>query len=277
MTATVSKAATRSTPVPARSSTVVVLRDAQDEPEALLVRRHSKASFGASHAFPGGLHEDGDADVADLCDGCSESLACACLGVEAEGLKYYSAAIRELFEETGVLLARRNSAQGVAALVENNDFDQARQRIHSGDLSWRTFLQQHDLRLACDQLHYFSYWVTPRDRTRRYTTRFFVCALPQGQQAWHDGTELTDSCWLTPTNALSAADAGELVLPPPTRATLADLAGLGAVDDALAWARQQQTNGVPCILPAVIGKGDATRIVLPGDPDYPADLEGQQE
>jgi len=277
MTARVSEVEARPALVPARSSTVVVLRDAQGGPEVLLVRRHSKASFGASHAFPGGLHEDVDADVADLCDGCTESAACDCLGIDTEGLKYYSAAIRELFEETGVLLARRNSAEGVATLVENNDFDEARHRIHSGELSWRSFLLQHDLRLACDQLHYFSYWVTPRDRRRRYTTRFFVCALPQGQQASHDGTELTDSCWLTPTNALHAADAGELVLPPPTRATLSDLAGLNAVEDALAWARQQQAGGVPCILPAVIGHGDAARIVLPGDPDYPADLEGQQE
>lgn len=270
-------AAANDLPVPLRSATVAVLRDAAAGPEVLLVLRHSKASFGANYAFPGGVHEDVDAEVADLCDGCTEQHACAQLGVAALGLKYYSAAIRELFEETGVLLARRRASPGHSSLVNNNAYDEERSAVHSGALSWRDFLLQRDLRLACDQLRYFSYWVTPRRRPKRFTTRFFATALPTGQHASHDGKELTDSCWITPASALQAADAGQMVMPPPTRATLNDLARFGSVDEILGWAGRQQASGVPCTLPALVGDGDGARIVLPGSADYPADHLGKDE
>ncbi|MCB1845126.1 MAG: hypothetical protein KDI09_19325, partial [Halioglobus sp.] len=139
------------------------------------------------------------------------------------------------------------------------------------------FLLQRDLRLACDQLRYFSYWVTPRGRPKRFTTRFFATALPAGQQAHHDGKELTGSRWITPASALQAADAGQMAMPPPTRATLSDLARFCSVDEILDWAGMQQASGVSCILPAVIGKGEGARIVLPGSDDYPADHVGKHE
>ncbi|MCB1845654.1 MAG: NUDIX domain-containing protein, partial [Halioglobus sp.] len=127
-------------PAPLRSATVAVLRDAAAGPEVLLVLRHSKASFGANYAFPGGVHEDVDAQVADLCDGCTEQLACAQLDVTTQGLEYYSAAIRELFEETGVLLARRRGTSVQSSLIDTNAYDMERDDVHSGALSWREFL-----------------------------------------------------------------------------------------------------------------------------------------
>lgn len=262
--------------VPRPSATVVLLRDSAAGPEVLLVLRHEQASFGASHVFPGGVNEDSDAEVHGCCHGMSDAIASQRLGVPAGGLSYYSAAIRELFEETGILLAHRSGADDVLVQVMDNDCEIERAQLNSGELRWQDFLDAHNLAPACDALTYFSFWVTPRTLPKRFSTRFFMAALPAGQLACHDGAELTDSCWLRPADALASASAGEMTLPPPTRATLADLSRFSSVAEAVTWARARQEAGVPCVLPAIVGSREQQRILLPDNPDYPADHRGQQ-
>jgi 8-oxo-dGTP pyrophosphatase MutT (NUDIX family) len=266
---------TTNPPQPLPSSTVVVLRDREGQLEVLLVLRHDKASFGASYVFPGGVQETADCKVGALCDGASDAEVSAAFGLAEGGLAYCSAALRELFEETGILLARH--ADGAATLVADDRLQEHRDAIHSGALDWCEFLRQHNLRLACDLLHYFAYWVTPRDRPKRFSTRFFAMAMPGGQVARHDGKELTDSRWMSPAAALEAAASRELVLPPPTRAVLTDLAAFESVAAALDWARAAGKAGVDCVLPATVGEGKNQKIVLPGNPGYPADHQGCEE
>ena len=190
------------------SSTVVLVRPGAGEPEIFMARRHEKSSFGAAYAFPGGVVDPEDKAVHEFCTGMSTFDADANLGVKGEGLDYYSAGIRELFEETGVLLANIDRV--------GEPLRAARDALNDGSDNWADFVTRHELMLRCDALHYISHWVTPPSEDKRYTTRFFLAALPEGQEATHCGGELTESCWRTAQAFLAAGRAGELVLHHPT-------------------------------------------------------------
>jgi 8-oxo-dGTP pyrophosphatase MutT (NUDIX family) len=226
-----------------------------------MVRRHEQASFGAAYAFPGGTVDPEDAAVHDWCRGVTTVMADRNLGVKAGGLDYYSAAIRELFEETGVLLADPDEvAEGVEA---------AREALNNGLDQWDAFVARNELELQCGKLLYFSHWITPPNQPRRYTTRFFLAALPQLQQAAHCGGELTDSRWLTAHDALLAGRAGELQLHFPTIKTLESIARHKTFDKLMDWAESCVDWGVTTMLPMVIEREGKPDIVLPGDRDYP--------
>lgn len=263
--------------VPRPSATVVLARAGKDAPELFLVHRHARASFGASYVFPGGLVDPGDCEAEAFSPEFSAEAANRSLGLGAGGLDYYCAAIRELFEESGVLLAR---AAGGAALTGASaatlDLEAARTALNAGSLSWSAFLREHGLTLDCGALRYIAWWVTPRALPRRFSTRFFLAGLPQGQAASHDGRELTGSRWATAAEALAAQASGEMALPPPTQATLTHIAGTATMDGLFEWARGRQQAGVPRILPAVVNSGGRRRILMPDDPDYPADA-GEDE
>jgi 8-oxo-dGTP pyrophosphatase MutT (NUDIX family) len=139
----------------------VLVRESGDNPELLLMRRHQRSAFGGAHAFPGGVLEDADSLVADQCAGITPDDADAMLGVD-HGLAYFSAAIRELFEESGVLLATIGR-RGV-------NLNAARDGLNDGTLDWRSFVADNDVRLHCDTLQYFSFWITPEALPRRFST-----------------------------------------------------------------------------------------------------------
>ena len=263
--------------LPRPSATVVLVRAGGEAPEFFLVHRHARASFGASYVFPGGLLDAGDRDAEAFSRGFSAEDANRSLGLAAGGFDYYCAAIRELFEETGVLLARDAGGALVAggSLIAA-ELEAARAALNAGTLRWPDFLRERELTLAADALQYFAWWITPRARPKRFSTRFFLAALPEGQAARHDGRELTDSRWATAVEALAAHDAGQLVLPPPTRATLADLANCGTLDALFSWASRRREAGVPRILPVIVSSGGQEAILMPGHPDYPAEA-GQEE
>lgn len=250
---------------PLPSATVALARDGAHGPEVFLVLRHGRASFGDSYVFPGGLLETQDYEVWDRCDGPDAGGANATLDLDDGGLAYYSAAIRELFEEAGVLLAR--SADG--AWSNAAAYARSRSTLQAGEESWPQFLAQHDLRLACDALEYFAYWITPREVPKRFSTRFFIAAMPPGQEASHCGTELTDSCWLTPDAALASSRARNLQLPRPTQATLESIGRFGDLDALLEWANEQSRLGVDCKRPAIVSVRGEPRVVMPDDQLYP--------
>jgi 8-oxo-dGTP pyrophosphatase MutT (NUDIX family) len=250
----------------------VLARPGARAPELFLGQRRSGPAFGASYVFPGGLLEGGDCDAAAFSDLPAE-VANSGLGLDAGGLDYYCAAIRETFEETGVLLARGPHGAG---LPSREVLEAARRRLNEGERRWSDFLREQRLVLACDALHYFAWWVTPRTLPRRFSTRFFLAALPEGQEASHDGRELTGSRWMTAGAALAAADEGVLTLPPPTRATLADLARSADLEALLDWARRRTAAGVPRIQPVIERREGRDRVLMPWDPDYPADAGGDE-
>jgi 8-oxo-dGTP pyrophosphatase MutT (NUDIX family) len=258
-------------PVPALpSATIVMLRDSDRRPEILLVKRKAGDAFGESYTFPGGVVDADESNAHSFCQGLSADDANEILNVTDGGLDFYSAAIRELFEETGLLLAREQQGRWP---TDNQQLQILRAAIIQGQLSWSDFLQRQGLRIACDAMHYFAHWVTPMQLPKRWSTRFFLAEAPTGQDARHDGAELTDSRWLTAAIAIEHGRDGSMKIPHPTYKTLWVLGGLNSVDAALEWAQSQTRKGVPTIRPTLRAQEGKTRIVMPGDPDYPEDAE----
>ncbi len=226
-----------------------------------MVLRHEESSFGAAWAFPGGVVDEDDAAVSEYCSGITITEADTQLGVKANGLGLYSAAIRELFEESGVLLADTDE------LAE--DPGTVRDALNAGVESWADFVARNNLALRCDKLHYFSHWVTPQIFSKRYSTRFFLAEMPVGQHAIHCGGELTDCRWVAAQDMLEAGRAGEVELHFPTIKTLELIARYQTLQDLLEWASTCVQWGITTMLPAVIMRDGTHEIVLPGDKDYP--------
>jgi 8-oxo-dGTP pyrophosphatase MutT (NUDIX family) len=226
-----------------------------------MVRRHERSSFGAAYAFPGGVVDEDDAAVHEYCTGLSTLQANSRLGVKENGLDYYSAAIRELFEESGVLLA------GLVDLDE--DLNAIRDALNDGSESWSEFVMRSQLELHCDQLHYISHWLTPIGEPKRYSTRFFFAELPEGQIAVHCGGELTDSRWITAHDMLEAGREGVVELHFPTIKTLESIARHKTLEALVEWASSCVEWGVTSMFPAIIERDGRREIVLPGDKDYP--------
>lgn len=226
-----------------------------------MVQRHEASSFGAAFAFPGGVVDDDDAAVHEFCSGVSERQADARLGVKQNGLDLYSAAIRELFEESGVLLAGSDDL--------DDDLCEIRNALNDGSQRWADFVTRNELELHCGHLHYFSHWITPVTQPKRYSTRFFLAELPPGQEAVHCGGELTDSRWITAHDMLEAGRQRDVELHFPTVKTLESIARHKTLDALLDWARSSVEWGVTSMLPAIIMRDGKPDVVLPGDKDYP--------
>jgi 8-oxo-dGTP pyrophosphatase MutT (NUDIX family) len=195
--------------VPIRdAATVMLVRDGVAGVEVFLMRRHLRSVFSAgAHVFPGGAVDDHDRTV--------------------EGADpFVVAAIRECFEEAGALLAR----DGDGAMVDLRDpmvaerFAAHRLAVHAGERTLVDVCREEDLRPAFDALHFVSRWITPPGAPRRYDTRFFVAAAPADQAYLHDDTELIDSAWFRPQDALDQFRAGGLELILPTERSLETLA-----------------------------------------------------
>ena len=226
-----------------------------------MVRRHENSSFGSAYAFPGGTVDPEDSGVHDWCRGVTAVTADRNLGVKADGLDYYSAAIRELFEETGVLLG---DADQVA-----EDLASARDALNDGSDKWDAFVVRNELELQCGDLHYFSHWITPPTLAPRYSTRFFIAALPDGQEATHCGGELTESQWATAHETLIAGREGRIQLHYPTIKTLESIARHKTFDALIEWATSCVDWGVTTMLPMIVERDGRPAVALPGELDYP--------
>lgn len=238
---------------PKPSATVVVMREGKASPEVLLVKRRAGDAFGDSYAFPGGVVDANEDDAITLSTGISESQANALLDLELHGLHYYSAGVRELFEETGILLARDEDNAWAHC---DSDVAEYRLLVDRGVMHWADFLRQMNVKMAFDSMHYFAHWITPVVRPKRWTTRFFICELPEGQSACHDGTETTDSRWISANDALEESRAGNLEIPYPTRKTLTSLRDLGCIAELKPWAIARQDSGIESIRPDHIVAGE---------------------
>lgn len=215
------------------SSTVILLRDvpkSRGGMEALLMRRHPKSNaFAGAHVFPGGKVDDRDRHLPAACWS-ADNLAAKCEELNAENetvaLGFLVAAVRETFEEVGVLLARRRDGSSLTADdLGETSFIRARARLtpRGESWDWSSWLQDQSLVLDLDSLVMWSWWVTPVHRELRFDTRFFLAALPDGQIPQHDRVEATDHLWFTPTNALDSAENGSIDLRKPTAQNLSVL------------------------------------------------------
>ena len=229
---------------PRPAATLLLLRDGSLGPEAFLLQRTQNAAFLAgAHVFPGGALDKADRDLRVLrrVAGISDAQASARLGLESGGLAYWVAAIRECFEEAGILLAESEEggaldARRVAALGPY------RGPLHAGKLAFHEFLEKERLVLRGGELAYFGHWITAPGRARRFDTRFFVALAPGNQPGAHDGTELIDSLWLRPLEALEREAKGAMQLVFATKNTLADLQRFARARDALEYAREAEVE-----------------------------------
>ena len=228
------------------AATVMLVRDAA-RLEVFVLGRNVGAAFAAGFfVFPGGKVDPGDGGAAfePYSDGPDDAAASAALGVDSGGLAYWVAAIRECFEEAGVLLARRRDGGPPAPRPDD------RRRVHHGSLSLLELCRSDHLVLATASLRYVAHWITPvAERPRRFDTRFFLAAAPADQVGSHDESETVDSRWVAPAEALAQAAAGDLLLMPPTVAQLRFLAGCPDVTGALA--RADAAGPPACIMPTL--------------------------
>ncbi|MHB8438578.1 MAG: NUDIX hydrolase [Acidimicrobiales bacterium] len=261
------------------AATIMLVRDAPgpDGPalEVCMLRRHLNSDFvGGAYVFPGGKVDDDDRSTAagDACIGRDDISASDMLGVDAGGLAFWVAALRECFEEAGVLLAYRDGTAPGAELVDMTEAQRrpslaaARIRLNAGEEAFLDMLRAEGLHLAVDQVHYFSHWITPEGAPKRYDTRFFVAALPRGQVPVHDDYETVDTVWVRPGDALARAEHGEFDLIFPTMKNLAAIGRFATSAELLAAAAAVER--VPTVLPRVVADHRGFRILLPGDDGY---------
>jgi 8-oxo-dGTP pyrophosphatase MutT (NUDIX family) len=222
------------------AATVILARDGERGLEVFLVKRHGKSSFMSNaFVFPGGKVDPADGDAE-------------------------TAAIRELYEEAGVLLVEDGGA---------SDFGESRTRLNAGEVSFTQLLADAGLIADRRRLHFWARWVTPSVEPRRYDTEFFLAELPPGQTPSFDRKETVEELWVAPARALELQTAGTLRLAPPQIRTFHELAGATTVADAVSVAKGRPRV---TICPRIQQTGDGISILLPWDPGYSGALgEGQ--
>lgn len=251
---------------PRLAATVVLTRDAPGGLELLLLRRAEKGDHNSgAWVFPGGLVDSADRQCHALCSGLDDAEASRRLGVESGGLDMFVAAVRECFEEAGVLYATGPEGRIVDLLgATGADLSAQRGALAAGERSLADLCQAHALRLCADRLHYIAHWLTPIGRPKRFDTRFFVAVLPEGQASAHDAIETVEQVWLTPAQALAPENARRLMT--PTRAVIEQLAAFADTTALLDWARRPRQ--VQRVLPRLAVRGEAPSPILPGDPAW---------
>ena len=253
---------------PRPASTVVLLRPASRF-EVFLVRRNDSIAFmGGAHVFPGGRVDEADRlSEAEMLDGAGEATARMSDVSAVDAVAHHVAALRELFEEAGVLLAKQNGRIVTIHGDASARFAAHRHNLLAGTTSFADIVRADRLRLALDELTYFAHWVTPEIEIRRFDTRFFIALAPEGQTPVHDDGETIHSEWLDPADAVERARQREIALPPPTWTTLRTLAKFSSIEEVLRWATRKP---IPRVEPMFLREGDMTMLLYPGDPLYPA-------
>ena len=256
--------------VPRPSSTVILLGEPRDDEgpfSVLLLERHGSIAFPGATAFPGGVVEAGDADAPGARLPAAQRWAPPGEGDRPpEALAYWVAALRELFEETGILLAARDGRLLEGPLAP--ELAALRARVAAGE-RFAGVLASAGLVPATDALFSFARWITPVTNPRRWDTRFLVARLPAGQEPVADGTETVSCTWMSPRAALAAYEAGRIVLIPPTVRTLDDLARFPSIDAVLADAAGRVVRAVT---PELVQDGSLTAIRYPGNAAPPRRL-----
>ncbi|HUF50246.1 MAG TPA: NUDIX domain-containing protein [Longimicrobiales bacterium] len=237
------------TPLPA--ATVVLVRDGSEAPEILLLERHRASGFvPGAYVFPGGRVDEGDA---------ADELRAMCAPPAPPEAAYWFAAVREAFEETGVLLARGESGEAVADATQSVDVAAWREALLSNRAQFAAVLGALRARLDLDRMVYCAHWITPVAEPRRYDTRFFIAELPHGSTVRIEEREMSAAVWVTAAAAVEGFRDGSLPMVFPTVKTIQRLAPYRTVDGMLAAFRSAD---VPATMPRLVRTADGVGIVL---------------
>lgn len=252
---------TRTPAEPRNAATVVLLRPSGDGPEVYLLRRQVSMEFAADMCvFPGGGVDERDFDHTVAWAGPSPADWAARLDVEESLARaLVCAAVRETFEESGVLLAG-DSPSTVVEDTTGDGWEADRAALEGRELAMTDFLERRGLVLRSDLLGVWTGWLTPAFEPRRYRTWFFVASLPVGQRTRDVSTESSEVTWLPASGAVEAVEAGDMFMLPPTYLTcleVAQHADPGAVLDA------SEERSVDMFTPEVVGSGDEATLSIP--------------
>lgn len=257
--------------VPRPAATVILARNVSDGIEVFMMERTTAVEFAKGmHVFPGGALDQTDhhPEIASLCVGLDDKRASETLGVDQGGLAYWIAAIRECFEESGLLLGYRGNDQLLRLATDEADrLATLRLEMAQNKLSFVDILLREQVKAATDRIAYYSHWVTQAGRPRRYDTRFFVAQAPEGQTALQDNHETVGQIWVRPDQAIDLHRAGSLNLMFPTIKTLESLAPFKYVEELLEYARKPRPKMMMAPVTATSRAGE-THTLIPGDFAY---------
>jgi 8-oxo-dGTP pyrophosphatase MutT (NUDIX family) len=224
------------------------------------------------YVFPGGRVEEADLALADRVSGLTERGAAALLTTvdPDHAMGFVVAAIRETWEESGILLASRRGEGTLIDADHASKLSRHRLDVQDGQRAFRDLIESEDLLLAADRLAVHGHWITPENVPRRFDTLFFATLAPPGQRADPDGVENTHHVWTTPEDALRLGTEGKRQIIFPTRCTLETLVGFDSADAALAAARARPV--VP-VLPVIVEHQGETRVAIPEEAGYPTSYQ----
>lgn len=245
------------------AASVLLLREGPDGLQVFMVVRHHQIDFASgATVFPGGKVAEGDgrAIVRARADGADE--------LDDGALALRTAAIRESFEECGLLLARSRQESELLPAARVAGLEHYREPLHRDEAEIGTMLENEDIVLACDRLTPFSHWITPDFAPKRYDTWFFLATAPADQAGLHDGHEAVDSLWIEPRRALAEAEDGTRQVVFATRAQLHRLAESENPDDAFASAR---ARSIPAIKPWIEQRDSGAVLRVPPEAECPID------
>lgn len=234
--------------------------------EVLLVRRSRSAGFvPGAYVFPGGTvdRDDASADLLERLDGLDEEDAARRLGLpgaDPPAVAYYVAALREAFEETGVLVGRTDAGRSPPGGRDDPRVEACRQRVLEDEESFPDVLDQLGCTMDGRAVEYIAHWITPVAEPRRYDTRFFAAAVPAGSRAVVDAREMTDALWISPAGALERHRRDELPMIFPTIKTLESLRGYRSPGGALTAFRSRE---IPTIVPRLVRTPEGIGSVIP--------------
>ena len=253
--------------VPIRPAATVMLVDDRPDLQVYMLERHANTVFaGGMWVFPGGAvdHQDDATYYRNIATHRTDTEASDLLRIETGGLNFYMAAIRETFEEAGILLALHSEDESPLLIGQEGEgrYNQYRDRINAGEMELKTILEQEHLLADVGQMHYIARWITPQGPPRRFDARFFIARIPSNQIPQHDDGELVNSVWLTPQEILARIEREEMVLMTVTERMIRSLALFDSAEQVIDTAARN--------LPDERARVDRETgmIVMPGEPGY---------
>jgi 8-oxo-dGTP pyrophosphatase MutT (NUDIX family) len=253
---------------PRQASTVLLLRDskAASELEIFMMVRHHQIEFNSGAlVFPGGSVDSNDREIA-----ANPALYSGGEGLDAQALGFRIAAIRETFEESGILLARPKGSNELVDAKCASEIEAAhRAELNDRKTTFLKVLTDNGMRLAIDELLPYAHWITPEGMPKRFDTWFFLAAAPPDQLGAHDGRESTDSIWVSPREALAGGESGRFKLPFPTTRNLIRLGKQASVKAAL---DDSKAMAIVTVMPVMTRLNGGRQLRIPKEAGYDGEL-----